>query len=175
MPRNEETSWVFANCKHSISTAINHIKRLPNIEAVTPVTGRFDLVIKLRTSNPAKAFSTVERIREINGITATQTAISFQNVSSSSSSQREESESPAGFTLLKVKGKLQTILQRLKSVPNFVEAHIIPGEFDVLASFRGYGPEELAETTVGKINSLNGIINSETLVAYTPNTSTNQF
>ena len=29
--------------------------------------------------------------------------------------------------------------------------------------------------TVGKINSLNGIINSETLAAYTPNTSTNQF
>ncbi len=174
MPKNEETSWVFANCKHNINTAINHIKRLPTVESVTPVTGRFDLVIKLGTNSPAKAFNTVEKIRGISGVTSTQTAISFQAISNGERRESER-ESPLGFTLLKVKGKVQSILQRLKSIPNFVEAHIIPGEFDVLASFKGYGPEELAETTVGRINSLNGITTSETLVAYTPTNTTTNF
>src|SRR3990170_682820 len=81
-----------------------------------------------------------------------------------------ETEPPLGFTLLKVRGRFQNVLRRLKTVPNFVEAHVIPGEFDVLASFRGYGPEELAETAVEKLNSINGVTASETLVAWTPTT-----
>ena len=172
MPKSEETSFVFANCKHGINTAINHIRRFPEVESVTPVTGRFDLVIKLRTNNPAKAFSALEKIRGLNSITSTQTAISFQTVTNGNRRESEsESESPVGFTLLKVKGKFQTILQRLKAFPNFVEAHIIPGEFDILASFRGYSTEELAETAVEKLNSINGVTASETLVAWTPTTS----
>jgi len=38
----------------------------------------------------------------------------------------------------------------------------------VLASFKGYDPEELAETAVEKVNNITGVTTSETLVAYTP-------
>ena len=167
MPKTDATSWVFANCKHGITHVINQIRRLPEVQSVTPVTGRFDLVIKLRTNNPPKAFSTVEKIRGINGITSTQTAISVQKVTNGN---RHETEPTLGFTLLKVRGRFQNVLRRLKTFPNFVEAHVIPGEFDVLASFRGYSPEELAETAVEKLNSINGVTASETLVAWTPTT-----
>jgi len=165
MSKNESTSWIFANCKRGITSAISQIRRIPTVASVTPVTGRFDLVIKLRTNNPAKAFNTVEKIRGITGITSTQSAIPFQTISSGN---RHETESPLGFALLKVKGKVQSVLQRLKTLPNLLEAHIIPGEFDVLASFKGYDPEELAETAVEKVNNITGVTTSETLVAYTP-------
>ena len=167
MPKNEATSWVFANCKHGITHAISQISRFPEVESVTPVTGRFDLVIKLRTNNPTKAFSILEKIRGITSITTTQTAISFQTITNGN---RRETEPPLGFTLLKVKGRFQNVLRRLKTFPNLVEAHVIPGEFDILASFRGYSPEELAETAVEKLNSINGVTASETLVAWTPTT-----
>jgi len=167
MPKSEQTSWVFANVKGGITRAISQIRRINSVESVTPVTGRFDLVIKLRTNEPNKAFTIVEKIRKIKGITSTQTGISLQKISNT---KRDESEDPIAFALVKVKGAFKNVLQKIKSFPNFVEAHIIPGEFDVFAAFHGYSPEELLETSVEKLGSVNGVTGMETLVAWTPTT-----
>ncbi len=126
------------------------------------------MVIKLGTNEPTKAFNTLEKIRSIKSITTTETALSFQKVTSNTSNT---SETPLAFTLMKVKGAFQNVLRRLKTFPNFAEAHVIPGRFDVLATFNGYSPEELLETSVEKIGSINGITASETLIAYNPPTS----
>src|SRR2546426_5038382 len=64
--------------------------------------------------------------------------------------------------------KKKNVLQKIKTFPNFVEAHVIPGEFDVFAAFHGYSPEELLETSVEKLSSINGVTAIETLVAWTP-------
>ncbi|TMI19421.1 hypothetical protein E6H32_02345 [Candidatus Bathyarchaeota archaeon] len=57
MARNEQTGYIFAKCKGERAHIISQIQRLPNVESCTPVTGRFDLVIKLRTNEPTKAFT----------------------------------------------------------------------------------------------------------------------
>jgi hypothetical protein len=44
---------------------------------------------------------------------------------------------------------------------------VIPGEY-VFATFHGYSPEELLETSVEKLGRINGITSVETLVAWTP-------
>ncbi len=167
MSRNESTSYVFANCKGAISNTINQIKRISAIDTVIPVTGRFDLVIKLRTNEPTKAYSALQKIREIKGITATQTALSFHRITSGESA---DSEQPLAFALVKVKGAFEGVLRRLKAFPNFLEAHVIPGEFDVVATFRGYNTEELLENSVEKISGINGITSTETLIAWNPTT-----
>lgn len=165
MSKSTSTSFIFANCKGAITNTINQIRKISNVETVTPVTGRFDLVIKLRTNEPTKAFNVLERIRNIKTITNTQTALSFQAVTSRTP---EDTEQPLAFALVKVKGAFQNVLRRIKSFPNFLEAHVIPGEFDVLAAFKGYSPEELLENSVGKLNTINGITASETLIAWNP-------
>src|SRR5213593_5194551 len=135
MARNDQTGYIFAKCKGERAHNISQIQRIPNVESVTPVTGRFDLVIKLRTNEPHKAFNIVEKIRKIKGITSTQTGISLQKISNK---KKDESEDPIAFALVKVKGAFKNVLHKIKSFPNFVEAHIIPGEFDVFAAFHGY-------------------------------------
>jgi len=159
---------VFANVKSRIHQAISQLKHIPNIESITPVTGRFDLVIKLRTNDPEKAFNTIERIREIEDITATQTALSLHQVSNANVEEREQ---PIAFTLMKVKGVLSDTLRKLKTFPNCVEAHVIPGEFDVVAAFRGHSTKDVLENSVEKIGSINGITASETLIAWNPSSS----
>src|SRR5881296_977435 len=169
MPRNEATSYIFANCKGERANTISQIQRLPNVENATPVTGRFDLVIKLRTNEPSKAFTTMEKIRSIPNITNTQTALSFESVTSSTQRNSQiDNDSPLAFALLKVRGTFATVLQKLKSIPNFAEAHVIPGAFDILAAFRADSQEELLEESVEKIGSINGITASETLISYSP-------
>jgi DNA-binding Lrp family transcriptional regulator len=167
MPKPDQTSWVFANVKGGITRAIRQLRKLNNVESVTPVTGRFDLVIKLRTNEPSKTFSIVEKIRKIKGITSTQTGISLQRISNA---KKDESEDPIAFALVKVKGAFKNVLQKIKTFPNFVEAHVIPGEFDIFATFHGYSPEELLETSVERLGNINGIKAMETLVAWTPTT-----
>jgi DNA-binding Lrp family transcriptional regulator len=165
MPKSEQTSWVFANVKGGITRAISQIRRINSVESVIPVTGRFDLIIKLRTNEPNKAFNIVEKIRKIKGITSTQTGISLQKISNA---KKDESEDPIAFALVKVKGAFKNVLQKIKTFPNFVEAHVIPGEFDIFAAFHGYSPEELLETSVEKLGSVSGVTGMETLVAWTP-------
>jgi len=165
MPKSDQTSWVFANVKGGITRTISQIRRINNVESVTPVTGRFDLVIKLRTNEPNKTFNIVEKIRKIKGIASTQTGISLQKISNA---KKDESEDPIAFALVKVRGAFKNVLQKIKTFPNFVEAHVIPGEFDVFAAFHGYSPEELLETSVEKLGSINGVTAMETLVAWTP-------
>ena len=80
--------------------AISQLKHITNVESVTPVTGRFDVVIKLRTNDPEKAFNAIERIREIDDVTATQTGLSLQHVSNPHEQQPEQ---PIAFALMKVK------------------------------------------------------------------------
>src|SRR3989454_354784 len=77
-----------------------------------------------------------------------------------------DSESPLAFALLKVRGSFDAILRKLKTIPNFAEAHVVPGAFDILAAFRADSSEELLEKSVEKISSINGITASETLISY---------
>jgi len=165
LPKAEQTSWVFANVKGGIARAISQIRRINSVESVIPVTGRFDLIIKLRTNEPNRAFNIVEKIRKVKGISSTQTGISLQKISNA---KKDESEDPIAFALVKVKGAFKNVLQKIKTFPNFVEAHVIPGEFDIFAAFHGYSPEELLETSVEKLSSINGVTAIETLVAWTP-------
>ena len=165
MPKAEQTSWVFANVKGGIARAISQIRRINSVESVIPVTGRFDLIIKLRTNEPNRAFNIVEKVRKVKGISSTQTGISLQKISNA---KKDESEDPIAFALVKVKGAFNNVLQKIKTFPNFVEAHVIPGEFDVFAAFHGFSPEELLETSVEKLGSVKGVTGMETLIAWTP-------
>src|SRR5256712_2183205 len=105
--KSEQTSLVFVNIKSRMHQTISQLKHIPNVESITPVTGRFDLVIKLRTNDPEKAFNAIEKIREIDDITHTQTALSLHQVSNASEEEREQ---PIAFALMKVKGALSETL-----------------------------------------------------------------
>jgi len=166
MTKSDQTSYIFAKCKGERAHTVSQIEHIPNVESCTPVTGRFDLVIKLRTNEPTKAFTTMEKIRSIPSITNTQTTISFESITNRSN--KADSESPLAFALLKVKDSFGTILQKRKTIRNFAEAHVIPGAFDILAAFRADSSEDLLEKSVEKIGSINGVTASETLISYSP-------
>src|SRR5437667_5772607 len=64
MTKNEPTSYIFAKCKGEREHAISKIEHIPNVESATPVTGRFDLVMKLGTNEKTKSFTNMETIRD---------------------------------------------------------------------------------------------------------------
>jgi DNA-binding Lrp family transcriptional regulator len=170
LSKNESASWVFAKVKGNLRPCISQLRRISAIKSVSPVTGRFDLVIRLRTNEPSQTLNAIEEIRRVKGVASTQTAISLRNVSSSERSSR--SEQPLAYTLVKVRGALGSVLQKVRSFPNLVEAHIIPGEFDLVASFRGRDQDEVMETSVERVNNISGVSASETLMSWSPSAPT---
>src|SRR5438552_18941725 len=95
MARNYQTSYIFAKYEGGQAHTISQIEHIPNVESCTPVTRRFDLVIKLGTNEPTKAFTTMEKIRSIPSITNTQTTISFESIINSTN--KADNESPLAF------------------------------------------------------------------------------
>src|SRR3989441_9911792 len=101
MSKSASSSFVCADAKGELGQIVSQLKPVSNIESVAPVAGRFDLVIRLRTNEPIKAFNTVEKIRSITGIISTQTAFSIENVTNAKNKQ-ESSEPPLAYALVKV-------------------------------------------------------------------------
>src|SRR3989442_7310681 len=145
MPKAEQTSWVFANVKGGITRAISQLRKINNVESVTPVTGRFDLVIKLRTNEPNKTFNIVEKIRKIKGIASTQTGISLQKILNA---KKDESEDPIAFALVKVRGAFKNVLQKIKNRPYLFEGLASPGYVYIFATLLCDSRVQLPENSI---------------------------
>ena len=166
MQRNEMyPNYVFASVEpHMLGDAIKQLKTLSGTTWFSPVTGRFDLVVRLKGSETQKLYDLVNKIRGIHGIVSTHTYVPLEGFINGKSIENGE---PLGLVLLGVSEQVPKVLQALKHIPQIAEAFVIPGEFDIVATMKGRNYEEII-TQVQKIAEVKGIRTSETLFAYKP-------
>src|SRR6266699_1358881 len=62
----------------------------------------------------------------------------------------------------------EQVIKQLSSIPGFVEASTVPGQFDIVALWQAKTSEEIVKTSVERVSHLDGIFKSETILAYTP-------
>src|SRR5881628_2062152 len=118
---------------------VEELKRNSQIDLIAPVTGRYDLVLRLKANTPQNVYQTVNQIREISDIRTTTPHTSIENT-----------------------------IKQLSSIPGFVEACTVPGQFDIVALWQARTSEDIVKTSVEKVSNLEGIFHSETLLAYAP-------
>ena len=166
MQRNESyPNYVFASVEpHMLGDVLNHLKTLSGSTWFSPVTGRFDLVVRLEWSDTQKLYNFVNKIRGIPGIMSTQTYIPIEGFINGKSIENGE---PLGLVLLRVSEQVPKVLQALKRIPQIAEAFVTPGEFDIVATMKSGNYEDII-TQVQKIADIKGIKTSETLFAYKP-------
>jgi len=166
MQRNESyPNYVFASVEpHMLDDVLNHLKTLSGSTWFSPVTGRFDLVVRLEWSDTQKLYNFVNKIRGIPGIMSTQTYIPIEGFINGKSIENGE---PLGLVLLRVSEQVPKVLQALKRIPQIAEAFVTPGEFDIVATMKSGNYEDII-TQVQKIADIKGIKTSETLFAYKP-------
>src|SRR5208282_5490062 len=131
-----------------------------------PVTGRYDIVMRLKTNNPEQIYNLVNKIRTIHGVNLTNT---FTANDGFVNGQKLDAQGVWGFSLLSVNKPLPEILQKLKSLPAIYDAWSIPGQFDIIMSYKSQNYEQLMKSTVEQLTHTEGISRSETLFAYQPN------
>ncbi len=160
-------TYVFATVHPGRATkVVEELKRNSQIDLIAPVTGRYDLVLRLKPNTPHNVYQTVKEIREINDIRTTDTHTGFDGIQPT---KKLESQMALGVSLLTCEHNTsESIIKQLSSVPGFVEASTVPGQFDIVALWQARTSEDVLKNSVERVTNLEGIFKSETLLAYSP-------
>jgi len=150
-----------------LSKVTEQLKRFQGITFFSPVTGRFDLAIELKTADQKQVYELVNKVRSTTGITSTSTYPPFEGFASRKSVQPTDS---LALVLLQVNESVQRVLQSLQQQPQVRNAYVVPGEIDILATVYGKNQAEVL-SQISKISEVQGVKSSETLIAYNPNWS----
>jgi nitrate reductase NapAB chaperone NapD len=163
----EFPTYVFATVNPGRATkVVEELKRNSQIDLIAPVTGRYDLVLRLKPNTPHNIYQTVKEIRQINDVRTTDTHTGFDGIQPA---KKLESQMALGVSLLTCEhATSEQIIKQLSSIPGFVEASTVPGQFDIVALWQARTSEDILKTSIEKVSNLNGIFHSETLLAYTP-------
>jgi hypothetical protein len=62
----------------------------------------------------------------------------------------------------------ESVIKQLSNIPGFIEASTVPGQFDIVALWQAKTSEDIVKASFEKVTHLEGIFNSETLLAYAP-------
>ena len=160
-------TYVFATVNPGRSTkVVDELKHNSQIDIIAPVTGRWDLVLRLKPNTPHNIYQTVKEIREISDVRTTDTHSGFDGMQPS---KKLESQMALGFSLLNVQHtSVENTIKQLSNIPGFVEACTVPGQFDIVALWQARTSEDIVKASFEKVNHLEGIFSSETLLAYAP-------
>ncbi len=161
---NFPTTYVFATVNPSqANKVVEELKRNSNIELVAPTTGRFDLVLRLKQAAPEQTFQWIESIRRIQGIQSTQSTFGMNGFRNNVAHNQ-----PIGISLFNITSPVESIINQLKTFPGLVEAWAVPGQFDILALWQAKTTDEIVNTSIQKLPTLQGISKTETLLATQP-------
>src|SRR2546428_7193297 len=81
MQAQSSPAYVFATVNHGMTkNVVEELKNNPNIDLIAPVTGRFDLALRLKQNTPEQIVQLVSKIRQVHGIETTQTLFGFTGI-----------------------------------------------------------------------------------------------
>jgi len=152
-----------------VTHVVEELRKFSEIEFSAQITGRYDLVMRIKNTNPEQIYNIVNKIRTINGVTATNT---FTPNDGFVNGQKFDAQGVWGFSLLSVNKPVTQVIEKLRKLPAIYDAWSVPGQFDIIMSYKSKNYEELMKTTVEQIAQTEGITRSETLFAYQPNVKT---
>lgn len=127
-------------------------------------TGKYDLAISFKGSDPKQVYSTIKQIREIDGVQSTSSLVPFEGFVR----KEAEEEGFLGQVFLRVGSSFEEVLESLKKVPAVSQVLVVPGEWDVLVTLRGNSYEDILEGSIEKISQIDGVTASETSFVYQP-------
>jgi len=160
-------TYVFATVNSGrVAKVVEELKQNSQIDFIAPVTGRYDLVLRLKQSSPTQVYQAIQQIREIADVRTTDAHTAFDGIQPN---RKPESQMAFGISLLNVQhNPIESTIKQLSNIPGLVEAYSVPGQFDIVALWQAKNTEEIMKTSVEKVPTLEGIFKSETLLARTP-------
>jgi DNA-binding Lrp family transcriptional regulator len=159
-------TYVFAKVQRDrVPQVVEELRKYSEIEFSARVTGRYDIVMRIKTTNPEQLYSTINKIRSVRGVNATNTYTANDGFVNG---QKLDAQGVWAFSLLSINKPLPEVLQKLKHLPAIHDAWSFPGQYDIIMSYKAQNYEQLMKATDEQIAHTEGIWRSETLFAYQP-------
>ncbi len=147
----------------ALNSVVEQLGREQGIRLVAPTSGRHNLVVQLNSNEPAKVYSFVSKLRSMKGVGRTRTLIAFEGYLSGKRLAPSEALALVCLNIHEQPGK---VLESLRQTP-IHGAHIVPGEFDIIATVSGRDHNEVLER-IARIAEIPGVDGSETVFTYKP-------
>ncbi len=148
----EFPTYVFATVNPGrVQKVVEELKNNSQIDMIAPVTGRYDLALRLKSSAPNEVYNTVNQIRSIADVRTTTTHTAMDGIQPT---KRLEAQQALGISLLRVEHN--PLGQSIKQL------------FDIVALWQARTTEEIMKTSINQLTNVGGLFKSETLLAYAP-------
>lgn len=160
-------TYIFASINPGrVTKVVEELKKNSQIDLIAPVTGRYDIALRLKPNTQDQVYQQVNQIRAIEGVQRTSTHTAYEGFQNSSI---PESPMSFGISLLNIEHQTSpNTIKHLSNIQGIVEAFSVPGQFDVVALWQAKTPEEIMKNSTEKLASLPGLYKSETLLTYAP-------
>jgi len=156
-------SYVFARVENKrLDSVRDSLEDVSYLDWYGSTTGRYDLVLSLKGSEPKQVYSAIKSVREIDGVEATTSFTPFEGYARK---QTEQGRS-LGQVFLRTRGNTTEVLDALKQIPAVSEVLVVPGEWDLVVTVRGDTYEDILKTSVEQISQIDGVSASETSFVY---------
>src|SRR5437899_7901242 len=120
-------TYVFATVNSGRATkVVEELKRNSQIDIIAPVTGRYDLVLRLKPNTPQNIYQTVKEIREISDVRTTDTHTGFDGMQPS---KKLESQMALGISVLTYEhNNRETVLKQHNNITYSIQAPTVTGQ-----------------------------------------------
>src|SRR5438876_10786296 len=117
----EFPTYVFATVNPGrVQKVVEELKNNSQIDMIAPVTGRYDLAIRLKSSAPSEVYNTVNQIRSIADVRTTTTDTAMHGIQRS---KKLETQQALGIGLLRGEhNPLGQSIKQVGDVPGVVDA-----------------------------------------------------
>lgn len=146
-----------------IADVAKAVRELNQVEEGALLIGRYDLLVRVAHYDRSDLYKSVSQIRAMPGIKATSTHVPFEGFTKEYIVDENDA---LAISLLRSQGSLPDVLSQLKGLEHVVEAHIIPGDWDLLTILHSKNVQQILETAVNQFEGVRGISKTETLIAH---------
>ncbi len=158
-------TYVFVSVSPSrMKRVIDELKQDSQIDLIAPVTGRFDLALRLKPSTSEEAYQQSKQIRAIEGVRTASVHMAHKGFQNDKKPDRHKA---LGITLLDFGGSPpDNTLKQLSNTRGVVEAFSVPEtQFDIVALWQAKAPEEIMKISTEKLVNLPGLYKIETFLS----------
>lgn len=157
------TPYIFATVRRDqISKMVEELKRNPSVLRGSLLTGRYDVVIRPFMYGRWELYNFLNGLRRKDYVRSTSTYLVFDGFSKPINAD----DAKLAYCLIRTEGPGQKVLEATRKMQNIVEAHVVSGDWDLIAVVTGESDPEVIKYSIEGFENVPGMRSTETMVAY---------
>jgi len=157
------TPYVFATVRRDrISKMVEELKRNPSVLRGSLLAGRYDIVIRPFMYGRWELYNFINNLRKDDCVRSTSTYLVFDGFSKPVNVET----AMLAYCLIRTQGLANQSLEAMRKMPCVVEAHVVSGDWDIIAVVTGGSDEEVIRNSIEGFEDIPGVRKTETMTSY---------